>query len=132
MKLDEAAEPLFAKHETFSPRYGWFKKAYDFSLEEEKVFTADDAPIRMGVGKNMVPSIRFWGEAAKIIKTQSKSTQPTLLGHTFFADDGLDPFMEDPGTPWIVHWLLLAPPTRIPIWWIAFNSFRPVEFRAEN
>ena len=28
MRLVEAAKPTFARHETFHPRYGWFRKAY--------------------------------------------------------------------------------------------------------
>ena len=36
--------------------------------------------------------------------------------------------MEDPGTLWLLHWLLLAPPSRLPVWWLAFNEFNAVEF----
>ena len=36
--------------------------------------------------------------------------------------------MEDPGTLWLLHWLLLASPSRLPIWWLAFNEFHAVEF----
>ena len=28
MRLVEAAKPTFARHETFHPRYCWFRKAY--------------------------------------------------------------------------------------------------------
>ena len=39
--------------------------------------------------------------------------------------------MEDPGTLWLLHWQLLAPPSLLPVWWIAFNEFHPVEFTDE-
>jgi hypothetical protein len=40
--------------------------------------------------------------------------------------------MEDPGTLWLLHWWLLAPPSRLPIWWLAFNEFHAVEFTDEG
>ena len=61
MQLSEAAEPVFARHETFHPRYGWFRKAYVAATRDPHVFTSEDAPVRLGVGKNMVRAIRFWG-----------------------------------------------------------------------
>ena len=53
---------------------------------------------------------------------------PTRRGHAIFGEQGWDPYMEDPGTLWLLHWLLLAPPSRLPVWWLAFNEFNAVEF----
>lgn len=135
MRLSEAAEPTFARHETFHPRYGWFRKAYAFSAADPRIFTREDAPARIGVGKNMVRSIRFWGLAAKLItedpqaaNPRAPGTVPTRLGYALFDKTGWDPFMEDPGTLWLLHWFLLAPRCRLPVWWIAFNDFHAVEF----
>ena len=60
MRLSEAARPVFARHETFHPRYGWFRKAYEATADDPAAFTRKDAPVELGVGKNMVKSIRFW------------------------------------------------------------------------
>ena len=135
MRLCDAAEPVFARHETFHPRYGWFRKAYATAATTEHGFTAEDAPVIMGVGKNMVRSIKFWGQASKIItgdpasgNPQAPEMIPTWFGHGLFSDDGWDPYMEDPGTIWILHWMLLAPPSLVPIWWSAFNQLNVVEF----
>ena len=68
MRLVQAAAPVFARHETFHPRYGWFRKAYSCTTADPTIFSRDDAPVRIGVGKNMVRSIRFWGLAAKLIE----------------------------------------------------------------
>ena len=112
MDLIDAASPRFAQHQTFSPRYGWLKSAYDQVCENPLVFTEADAPQTFGVGKNMVQSIKFWAEATKIIQASpvkgSKEYQATDWGHTFFHADGLDPYIEDPGTLWIFHWFLTA------------------------
>ena len=34
MRLVDAASPMFARHETFHPRYGWFRKAYASSARD--------------------------------------------------------------------------------------------------
>ena len=139
MRLTEAAEPMFARHETFHPRYGWFRKAYNFAAEDPRIFVGEDAPVRIGVGKNMVRAIRFWGIAAKLIEPAVRSSNPrvpdlvpTGLGRALFGDSGWDRYMEDPGTLWLLHWLLLARPCHLPVWWLAFNEFHPVEFAADD
>lgn len=135
MRLVEAARPVFARHETFHPRYGWFRKAYAAAARDPGIFSHEDAPTEIGVGKNMVRSIRFWGLAAKLIVEDHRSADrrapsfvPTRFGHALFGPSGWDRFMEDPGTLWLLHWRLLAPPSRLPVWWLAFNEFGAVEF----
>lgn len=136
MRLTDAAEPKFARHETFHPRYGWFRKAVSVVEDRPDVFTSADAPVRIGVGKNMVRAIRFWGRAAKLIEEAPQSPNPrspnmvpTDFGKRLFGVAfGWDPFMDDPGTLWLLHWRLLAPPCLLPVWWLAFNEFRPMEF----
>ena len=139
MRLVDAAVPVFARHETFHPRYGWFRKAYAHVAANPRAFFGDDAPVRIGVGKNMVRAIRFWGLAAKLIAEDPRSSNPrspdlttTPVGDALFGVDGWDEYMEDPGTLWLLHWLLLAPPCHLPIWWLAFNDFHAVEFTEDD
>lgn len=139
MRLADAAKPTFARHETFHPRYGWFRKAYSHVDADPHVFSREDAPVRVGVGKNMVRAIRFWGLAAKLIDVDRRSSNhrttdlaPTCLGHSLFGESGWDRYMEDPGTLWLLHWLLLAPPCLLPVWWLAFNEFHAVEFSDDH
>ena len=138
MRLAEAAEPVFARHETFHPRYGWFRKALHAAAHNSAVFTSPDATVELGVGRNMVKAIRFWGLAAKLIQIDPDSPSnrtsgvvPTAFGKRLFGPDGgWDPYVEDPGTPWLLHWKLLSPRCLLPVWWVAFNEFRAVEFDA--
>ena len=135
MRLADAAVRSFARHETFHPRYGWFRKAYAVAATDPYAFGRVDAPVVIGVGKNMVRAIRFWGLAAKLVTEDPQSPNrrapqfvPTRRGHALFGEHGWDPYMEDPGTLWLLHWLLLAPPSRLPVWWLAFNECNAVEF----
>ena len=139
MRLVDAAKPTFARHETFHPRYGWFRKAHEFVAMDPRIFVAADAPVRIGVGKNMVRAIRFWGLAAKLIEEDPQSSNrrarnlvPTEMGRRLFEDNGWDRYMEDPGTVWLLHWLLMAPPCLLPVWWLAFNDFHAVEFTEDD
>ena len=57
-RLEDAAVQAFARHETFHPRYGWFRKGLAAAAHRPAVFAREDAPVELGVGKNMVRAIR--------------------------------------------------------------------------
>lgn len=85
----------FSGHETFPFRYPWLKKGYDAVCQDGDVFSRDDAITTLGVGKNMVRSIRYWCLAAGIIdedrKREGGAARVTDFGTLLLADDGLDP-----------------------------------------
>lgn len=132
-------EPVFARHETFHPRFGWLRKGVAHAHDDPDVFTADNAPTRLGVGKNMVRAIRYWGRAFDVLydvdnpqRPRITRTTPSNLGVTVFGDDGWDPYLEDPVTLWLLHWRLLRPPCLAPVWSLAFNKFGAVEFSEDD
>lgn len=117
---------VFARHETFHPRYGWLKKGVDAAMADPEVFLRPDAHVTLGVGKNMVRSIRYWCHAFKLLvgddtaggsKGASKSSS---LGEGLLGDGGLDPYFEDLGSLWLLHWHLLKEPCIATAWWYAF------------
>ncbi len=91
----------FSGHETFPCRNLWLKKGYDFTAEEN--FNAPDAVVSLGVGKNMVSSIRYWLK----VFGMTKDDQPTELAQHLFEDDGWDPYCEDELTLWLLHYQLV-------------------------
>lgn len=133
--LTEELLPAFARHETFHPRYGWLKKGFDEASRDPGVFVADDATSILGVGKNMVRAMRYWCLAYKVLREQRREDNPRLydlhpteFGQRLLADGGWDPYLEDPGSLWLLHWQLLRSPCRAPAWWAIFNSPRSPEF----
>ena len=120
--------PIFARHETFHPRFSWLKKGFDAARQDSSVFLKDDAPVILGVGKNMVRSIRYWCQVFKVLEED----QPTDFGWKVLDDRGYDPFLEDPASLWLLHWYLLKPPCEAAAWYYAFNVFRQVEFTSED
>ena len=86
--------------------------------------------VRLGVGKNMVSSIRHWGLATGMLEetagrrgSRSRPLAPSELGRSLLLDGGWDPFLEDPGTLWLLHWQLVSRPERATTWWWVFNHY---------
>ena len=137
--VDLVPSPSFAGHETFTLRYGWLKKAVDATKADHLVFTLDNALVTLGVGKNMVRSIRHWGLATGVLEedpsipnNRGRSIRPSALGKLIFGRGGLDPYLEDPGTLWLLHWHLTAMPEGPTTWYWAFNHCSEVEFTKDR
>lgn len=64
--------------------------------------------VDLGVGKNMVRSIRFWSQAANVLSPAAKNGgySLTTLGSHVLGHGGADPFLEDSQTLWLIHWNL--------------------------
>jgi hypothetical protein len=137
--IEAIRTPRFAGHETFTLRYGWLKKAVDATSDDPLIFTRDDALVSLGVGKNMVRSIRHWGLATGVLEedieqpnNRGRAIRPSQLGMLLFGPDGLDPYLEDPATFWLLHWQLASRPDGPTTWYWAFNHFAETEFTKER
>jgi len=135
MSLEQSATPSFANHQTFHPRFGWLKKGFDAASKDPDVFNRPDAPLILGVGKNMVEAIRFWCTATRVLarrpnpdRPRMSVSVPTGLGVALLSEGGLDPYMEDPTTLWVLHWQAVSPQTNLPVWWSTFNDLTALEF----
>jgi len=119
----------FSGHEKFHCRQFWLKKGYDF-LKSGKIFSDDDAVVALGVGKNMVNSIRYWLKAFDLVDEQE---QPNKIAHYIFDEKGKDPYLEDVGTSWLLHYHLVTK-GKASIYSLFFNEFRKerIEFTKEQ
>ncbi|MDH5719738.1 MAG: DUF4007 family protein [Spirochaetia bacterium] len=124
----------FAKHETFQPRHGWFKKCFDAIICKPNFFQTADAHVKLGVGKNMLKAIYFWGQAFKIVnkKDSASNLYATKLGRFLFSENGLDKYLEDTATLWLLHYFLLKKPTIATAWHFAFHEFFYREFSGDD
>lgn len=116
----------FAGHETFTFRYGWLKKAVDGISSDPLLFRQDDAITKLGVGKNMVESIKHWALATQIIiENKKRELGLSTLGESLFME--WDPYLEDSASLWLLHYLLVTNPGKAAVWYLAFNHYqRPV------
>ena len=101
-----ARAQVFSGHESFACRYGWLIKLYHALDEDPELFASDDeAILTLGLGKNMVKSIRFWGSAFGLVRKEKRQTSNTSFAKKLLnPTDGLDPYLEDAGSLWRLHW----------------------------
>ena len=89
----------FSGHESFPCTSMWLKKGYNYLVEHNK-FTDLGAVVKLGVGKNMVQSIRFWLRAFDLLNDD----EATEIAHYLFDErDGREPYAEDNATLWILR-----------------------------
>ena len=116
----EDTKLTFSGHDSFQCRQLWLKKGYDY-VQEGKNFNDEDAVVQLGVGKNMVSSIRFWLKAFNVIDNKDI---PTEFGKRLFDDEnGYDPFLEDEASLWLLHYQLVKN-SFASIYSLIFNEFR--------
>ena len=103
MSNSKVKKYTFSGHESFPCKSLWLKKGYDFVVAGND-FNSPEAVIGLGVGKNMVASIRFWLKAFGI----TGNDEITWLGNYLFDDSkGKDKYLEDIATLWLLHFNLV-------------------------
>jgi hypothetical protein len=124
----------FSGHETFSLRHGWLKKGVDGAEKKSSFFSAENAMVRLGVGKNMVHSIRHWCLATQVLQDSEKRGEltPSDLGRSIFLEENLDPYLEDSATLWLLHWHLATNIHYSTTWFWMFNYCSLPEFNKEK
>lgn len=99
--------------------------------------------VQLGVGKNMVRSARFWAESTGVIEPSADGHVPTDLGNILFQgrhnekrgifEEGLDPYLEDIQTLWLLHWKLATNPRSLIFAWdFLLNRFQEPELYASS
>lgn len=92
----------FSGHQTFHFRLGWLEKGYNFACDQGS-FGNDNAIVGLGVGKNMVESIKYWCELLHLVS----DNEPTPFSHKLLGQSGWDSFLEDDASLWLLHWKLM-------------------------
>lgn len=135
----EGAKAHFSGHETFPLRQMWLKKVYDradsFDYIQKTTFTNEDAIAEFGVGKNMVASIRHWALACNVITEEGAPAGSYVItdhAKAVLADQGLDPYAENPTTAWYAHWWLAGRGNRATTWRWVFNFVTSPTFSRED
>jgi len=125
----------FSGHQTFPFRYGWLVKGVRAVEDHSDIFSRDDALVILGVGKNMVSSIRHWCQVAQLVEPNPDVKQNrgrhlcvSEIGRRLFLNGGWDPFLEDDASLWLIHWLLVSNPTTGTAWQLLFSTFHRPDF----
>ena len=123
----------FSGHQTFPLRIAWLPKAVaEICKGNDPLSNVDDGIISLGLGKNMVESLRCWIKAFQIAEKDRGRWALTPIGDLIFSPSGgLDPFLEDHSTSWLLHWHICTN-TQAPFfaWECLFNRWFEPEFSA--
>ena len=115
----------FGRNETFNLRYSWLNKGLKEFKENTNIFVSDSAPLVLGVGKNMVNSIKYWLGAYQVIDFSTDTAVQTDFGELI---DKYDPYLENPATLWLLHWKLCTNPDNATFYYWFFNYFKKTKF----
>ncbi|WP_413479518.1 DUF4007 family protein [Vibrio hibernica] len=109
----ESSNLKFSGHQTFPIRYGWIYKIIQEVINGESLSSKsniEEQMISMGMGKNMVLSVRHWIRALNLVNCTNKSDQESsltpLAKKLFVGSDAYDEYMDQVGTVWLLHWLM--------------------------
>jgi hypothetical protein len=125
---------LFGTHETFHIREGWLRKGLLGIQKNPHLFSDPYAGDVLGVGHNMVVAIRYWLQATNLARPTLElrvgrksvfSYHPTELARLILEQD---PYIEDDGTLWALHYQLATNKGYATTWYWFFNEFGVRQF----
>lgn len=125
----------FRGHETFYLRKGWINKGFKNILKDPYVFmgTNDNPMDVLGIGTNMVKSLRYWmqayGMTEEVTLNNRKQQKLTKLGEIIYKND---PYVEELGTLCLLHYKLVTNSELATSWYFFFNKFKNKEFNKDD
>jgi len=124
----------FSGHETFPLRFGWLPKGLRELKNNPNIFFEKDAMVKLGVGKNMVRAIRHWCTTLNMAKIDGRKgiAEVTPLGESLFLNSGWDPYLEDPGTIWLLQWILSSKKRKASTWYLVFTKWNADIFKKDE
>lgn len=94
----------------------------------------DEAMVRLGLGKNMVQSLRFWVKETRVAEQNDEGGYHlTEFGRQVFGPAGFDPYLEDITTLWLLHWQLCSHDSSpLFAWHFLFNRYHEPDIVRSN
>lgn len=118
-------------HESFTCRYTWLPKVvHNLSRNNQLFEDEEQAMVQLGVGRNMVGSIRFWAYSSGVMVSLGRNDGYALteFATSLLDRDGLDPYLEDIRSLWLIHWKLATNiNTPLLAWDYLLNSWQEPE-----
>lgn len=106
--------------ESFYIREGWFEKFFEaIKSGKQDIFSKSNGTKVLGIGANMVKSLRFWVEACQLIKKESRQIELSEKG-LLIADN--DPFLETVFSWELIHYWLVSNKVDAPVFSALFNN----------
>ncbi|MCX9158535.1 DUF4007 family protein [Niveibacterium sp. 24ML] len=110
LKMTGHLEERFSGHESFVCRYGWLPKVFR-AVGQNPTILKDElgAMHTLGIGRNMVKSLQFWGESTGVIERDDDAGHRAgPVGARLMSRAGWDPYLESHESLWLIHWWLTS------------------------
>jgi hypothetical protein len=113
-------------HEKFPLREGWMNKGI-FAAKENgtHIFLENQGPDVLGVGTNMVKSIRYWMQACGMLEKDGNKEKLSDMAEIIFEND---PYFEDVFSLWLLHSNIAKNIEQATVWYMFFNRFEADSF----
>lgn len=124
----------YGQHQSFYLRDRWLSKGIKHLMNDERFFYNKDSFEIIGLGKNMLQSLRFWLVATRMVEEKFNSEQKkihhiTPLGYTIYE---FDKFVRFCDTASILHYELTKEREPATVWYWFFNILRQPMFSKEE
>lgn len=122
-------------HESFYIREGWLRKGIKNIEKDPKFFSNEYATDILGVGSNMVKSIRYWLQVTGLTRENvvKGGKREQCLTEDFGSLINLyDPYFEDIFTLWLIHYKIATNSQLCTTWYLFFNQFKAEEFTKDD
>jgi hypothetical protein len=121
----------YAKHESFHIREGWLPKGLTAVQHDPRALRREEAPIRLGLGRNMIRALRFWLLATGLTEQDWEGHLVQVLTPFGSLVSKYDYYLEDEGTLWLIHYHLACSEDGATAWYWFFNHFAYASFEKE-
>lgn len=113
----------YGQHQSFHLRDRWLSKGLKSIDAKERFFYDDDAFEQIGLGKNMVQSLRFWVEATKVVDKQEGKKHSHSLSNLGQLILKYDKVVQLQDTASILHYNLTSDKEMASSWYWFFNCY---------
>lgn len=118
--MDKTLNFKFKKNESFYLRDGWLEKAINSIYENKQVniFSKNNGISILGIGSNMVKSLKYWLQASGVINVTNTKTELSKFGELLYQ---YDRYLEDNFSIFLVHYYLVKNMQECPLFYGLFN-----------
>lgn len=124
----------FRAHDTFAIRKGWLHKGMRHVVDNPRVFVDKNInPMdRFGIGANMVKALRYWLQATGLTEEgvgNNRNQHLSAFGDQVWHND---PYLEEEGTLFLIHYFLASNQDLATAWYYFFNHHEMIEITQEG
>nr|WP_054637870.1 DUF4007 family protein [Thalassobacillus sp. C254] len=124
----------YGQHQSFYLRYRWLAKIKNY-INDPRFFYDKEAFEKVGLGKNMVQSLRFWALATRILEEKNdKETRKRIFTKSKFGElfYQYDASIRLNDTAAILHYHLVKEKEPASAWFWFFNQYHGLSFSKDQ